>query len=194
MEMVMKPLFLLRCSTALVAVAAVAGADVASARHRGGYGPEYDYARVIRVDPILDVVERPVAREECFEERVTYRQPSRYHGRDRAPAVLGGIIGGVLGNQVGSGSGRDAATVAGAALGYSLARDSQRRNGYYSPAREYTRYEPRCTTRTEYLRDEHVTGYDVTYRYNGRTYHTVTDYHPGDRIRVEVDMDVRPVR
>jgi uncharacterized protein YcfJ len=191
----MKSFTLLRCSTALIAIAALASAGVATARHRGGYGPEYDYARVIRVDPILDVVEHPVTRDECFEERVTYREPPRYRDRDRAPAVLGGIIGGVLGNQVGSGHGRDAATVAGAALGYSLARDSQRRNGgYYSPGREVTRYEPRCTTRTEYRRDEQVTGYDVTYRYNGRTYHTVTDYHPGDRIRVEVDMDVRPVR
>jgi uncharacterized protein YcfJ len=189
----MKSLFLHRSSIALITAAALASAGAASARHRG-YEPEYDYARVLRVDPILDVVERPVAREECFEERVTYREPARYRERDRAPAVLGGIIGGVLGNQVGSGHGRDAATVAGAALGYSLARDSQRRNGSYSPPREYTSYEPRCTTRTEYRRDERVTGYDVTYRYHGRTFHTVTDYHPGDRIRVEVDMDVRPIR
>lgn len=190
----MKSRYLVRCSTALVAVAACAGAGLASAQYRGGYEPEYDYARVIGVEPIIDVVERPVTRDECRQERVTYREPARRHSRDRAPAVLGGIIGGVLGNQVGSGSGRDAATVAGAALGYSLARDSQRRDGgYYRAEREYTRYEPRCTTRTEYRRDERITGYDVTYRYHGRTYHTVTDYDPGDRIRVEVDVDVRPV-
>jgi uncharacterized protein YcfJ len=184
-----------RLSAALVAVAALVAAGSASAQYRRGYGPEYDYARVVRVDPIVDMVERPVSRDECWDERVTYREPPRYRSsRDRAPAVLGGIVGGVIGNQFGSGNGRDAATVAGAALGYSLARDSQRRDGgYYSSGREYTRVEPRCTTRTEYERDEQVTGYEVTYRYRGRTYQTVTDYHPGDRIRVEVDMDVRPI-
>lgn len=182
-------------SAALVAVAALAAAGTATAQSRRDYGPEYDYARVVRVDPIVDLVERPVSREECWDERVTYREPPRYRSsRDRAPAVLGGIVGGVIGNQFGSGNGRDAATVAGAALGYSLARDSQRRNGgYYSSGREYTTIEPRCTTRTDYERDERVTGYEVTYRYHGRTYQTVTDYHPGDRIRVEVDMDVRPI-
>lgn len=33
-------------------------------------------------------------------------------------------------------------------------------------------------------------GYNVTYEYAGRRYQTRTDYHPGDRIRVRVD--VRP--
>lgn len=184
-------------SAALVAVAALAAAGTATAQSRRDYGPEYDYARVVRVDPIVDLVERPVSREECWDERVTYREPPRYRSsRDRAPAVLGGIVGGVIGNQFGSGNGRDAATVAGAALGYSLARDSQRRSGggHYHEGREVSRYEPRCETRTEYEREEQVNGYEVTYRYHGRSYTTVTDYHPGDRIRVEVDMDVRPAR
>ena len=35
-----------------------------------------------------------------------------------------------------------------------------------------------------------VTAYDVTYEYAGRQYVTRTDYHPGDHIRVRVD--VRP--
>ena len=188
----------IRRTAPLFAVAALLAAGTASAQYRGGYDRDYDFARVVRVDPIIDVVERPVSREECWEERVTYREEPRYHRSrsDRAPAVLAGIVGGVIGNQFGSGNGRDAATVAGAALGYSLARDSQRRNGsgHYHEGREVARYEPRCETRTEYAREEQVTGYEVTYRYHGRTYTTVTDYHPGDRIRVEVDMDVRPVR
>ena len=33
-----------------------------------------------------------------------------------------------------------------------------------------------------------VAGYDVTYEYANRTYRTRTDYHPGDRIRVRVDV------
>ena len=41
-----------------------------------------------------------------------------------------------------------------------------------------------------YVNDGRVTGYDVTYEYAGRQFVTRTDYHPGDRIRVRVD--VRP--
>lgn len=182
---------MVRLSASLLAVAACAAFGTASAQYRGGHAPDYDYAEVVRVDPIIDVVNRPVARDECWEEPVTYREPVRYHGgsRDRTPALLAGIVGGVIGNQFGSGSGRDAATAAGAVLGYSMARDSQRRHGgYYTGGTEYRTYEQRCTTRTDYYRDERVSGYDVTYRYNGRIYNTVTDYHPGDRIRVEVNV------
>ena len=44
--------------------------------------------------------------------------------------------------------------------------------------------------REEAYRDaqDDVIGYDVTYRYGGREYTTRTDHHPGDRIRVRVDV------
>jgi uncharacterized protein YcfJ len=183
-----------RISASLIAVAALATAGSASAQYRGGYegyAPEYDFAEVVSVDPIIDVVNRPVSRDQCWEEPVTYREPVRYHGnRDRAPAIMAGILGGVIGNQFGHGHGREAATAAGAMLGYSMARDSQRRHGggYYSGGREYRSYEQRCTTRTDYYSDERVNGYNVAYRYNGRIYHTVTDYHPGNQIRVQVNV------
>ena len=35
---------------------------------------------------------------------------------------------------------------------------------------------------------ERVDGYDVTYEYAGRQYRTRRDYHPGERIRVRVDV------
>jgi uncharacterized protein YcfJ len=177
----------------MFAVVALAASSFASAQYSRGHAPEFDYAEVISVDPIVNVVQQPVSRNECWNEPVRYREPVRYqpHRSDRAPAVLAGIVGGVLGNQFGHGRGRDAATAAGAVLGYSLARDSQRHHsgGYYSGGREYQTYERRCSTRTEYYRDEQVEGYDVAYRYNGRVYHTVTDYHPGDRIQVEVSVN-----
>lgn len=183
---------LTRITASLTAAAAFAAAGTASAQgyYEDRYGTEYDYARVIDVDPIIDVDSRPIRRDECWEQPVTYRE-SGYRSRDRTPAIVGGIVGGVLGNQVGSGHGRDAATAAGALIGYNLARDSQRRNSYYGD-RVYTTYEERCATRTDYVSDERVTGYDVTYRYRGRNYHTVTDYHPGDRIRIAVNH--HPIR
>lgn len=182
-----------------LALAASALSGAAFAQNYGGYDKYndgyaeagYDYAEVVSVDPMIDVVNRPVRRDECWQEPVTYREPVRYRGgsRNHAPAVLGGIIGGLVGNQFGHGNGRDAATLAGAALGYAAVRDSQpRHGGYYSGGREYTTYEQRCATRTQYVPDERVNGYNVTYRYNDRLYQTVTDYHPGDSIRVRVDV------
>lgn len=170
------------CSAGLMAVAGSVGAQ----SYRGG--SDYDYAEVVRVDPIIESTSRPVYRDECWDEPVTYREPSRYvrHGGPRTPAVLGGILGGVVGNQFGGGRGRDAATAAGAILGYSMVRDAQ--GGHYEGGRTYTSYERRCTQRTDYQRDDHVTGYDVTYRYQGRIYNTITDYPPGDRLRVRVDV------
>jgi uncharacterized protein YcfJ len=168
-------------------------ASAASAGGRYQHGA-HEYARVVEVRPIIESYRQPVSSEQCWSEPVTYREPVRYAGgsRDRAPAILGGIIGGAIGNQFGSGRGRDAATVAGAALGYAAVRDSQRHRGGYVGGREYTRYEDRCRVVTDYRHEDRVVGYDVAYRYNGRTHWTRTDYHPGDRIRVEVD--VRPVR
>ncbi len=156
---------------------------------------QYEWADVVNVEPIYSSYDRPVADRHCYEQPVTYREPVRYYDgrRDRAPAVLGAIVGGVVGNQFGKGHGRDAATAAGALLGYHAVRDSQRHyGGYYAGGREYTRYENRCTVRTDYVREEVINGYDVTYRYRGQIYRTTTDYDPGDRIQVAVD--VRPVR
>lgn len=188
-----------RVSASLIAVAALAAAGSVSAQYRGGYddrdgyADEFDYAEVVRVDPIIDVVERPVAREQCWREPVTYRERPRYYGGggDRAPAVLAGIVGGVIGNQFGHGHGREATTAAGALLGYSMARDSQRYHGdgYARGGRVVRTHERRCAVRTDYESDERVNGYDVSYRYNGRVYRTTTDYHPGDRIRVQVNVN-----
>ncbi len=183
------------CIVSVLGLATLAAAAPAMAQGWGGYAePVYDYAEVVRVDPIIRTIERPQYRNECWDEPVTYREPPRYvrHRGPRAPAILGGIVGGVIGNQFGHGGGRDAATAAGAMLGYSMVRDTQDYGGYYAGGREFTRYERRCTPRTDYRRDEQVTGYDVTYRYQGRLYHTVTDYPPGASLRVRLDVSPVP--
>ncbi|MBD8526074.1 glycine zipper 2TM domain-containing protein [Pseudomarimonas arenosa] len=184
-------------TVALIAgLAGVAAAGSVQAEHRdlrGYQAPAYEYAEVLEVDPIITRVQRPVQRDQCWREPVTYREPVRTADtrRYRAPAVLGAIVGGVIGNQFGNGRGRDAATAAGALLGYHAVRDGQRSH-QYAGYREVTRYEERCATQTEYFEDERVTGYDVTYRYNGQIYRTVTDFHPGDRLRVQVDVRPAP--
>ncbi len=180
----------------LIAASFALTGSASAAGYNDTYEAGYAWADVLSVEPIISSYDRPVSNQECYQQPVVYREPARYQSarRDRAPAVLGAIVGGVIGNQFGGGHGRDAATAAGALLGYHAVRDDQRRygGGYVSGGREYTRYENRCTTQTDYVRDETVTGYDVTYRFGGKTYRTTTDYNPGNRIQVEVD--VRPVR
>lgn len=157
---------------------------------------QYDWGQVVRVDPIITADYEPIRRTECWSQPTVYREPVRYRhysGGDRAPAILGAIVGGVIGNQFGSGRGRDAATLAGAALGYSATRDATRHGGYYvSGGRAHRVYEQRCAPRTSYVRDDRVQGYEVTYRYRGQIYRTTTDYHPGDRIQIRVDVTPLP--
>lgn len=153
----------------------------------------YDVARVVRVDPIYDRVAQPVSRRECWQEPVQYRTVSRSH--DRTPSVVGGIIGGLIGNQFGHGRGRDAATIAGVALGASIARDEQRRHGrYYRDERVVYGSQQRCTVRTDYRSDERLSGYDVTYDYQGQIGRVRTDFDPGETIRVRVSVDALPYR
>jgi uncharacterized protein YcfJ len=149
-------------------------------------GRHYVSAQVVRVDPIFDRY-RNDSREHCWYEQSGYRG----HDDGTGGAILGAIIGGALGNQVGHGDGRAAATIAGAAIGGSIGYNVDRNNGYDGYRDGSVR---RCERETSYGNgygrdryDERVVAYDVTYRYAGRTYHAVTDYHPGNHIRVLVD-------
>ncbi len=160
--------------------------------------PEYDVARVVSVDPIIEYVDEPQSRDVCWNEPVERYAPRyRYERRsrdDRAGAtVLGALIGGALGNTLGHGDGRKAATIAGAVIGGSIAHDASHRGRYRDAGGRYRQdYEQRCDTRTEYSSQERVVGYDVTYDYHGRIYHTRTDHHPGDRIQVAVQVSAVP--
>jgi uncharacterized protein YcfJ len=171
----------------------------AMAQNSGSYDnyddADYAWARVVDVEPIVERFDVPVNRDVCYDEPYEYYEP-RYEyvdGRHRdtsGATVLGAIIGGALGNTVGRGDGRRAATVAGALIGGSIAHSNARRRGAYYESGAYVHRGSRevCDTRVDYRRDERVIGYDVTYRYNGRNYHTRTDEHPGDRIRVAVNV------
>lgn len=154
----------------------------------GGYNGDgyFDYARVVDVDPIVEVVRVEEPRKVCWTEDVTYHSPRR--PRSVTPEIVGGIVGGVVGNQFGSGSGKDIATVAGAILGGSIAHDYKKRraHGYDS----YTEPVERCGIQHDYYEEERIVGYDVKYRYNGRVYRTRMDRDPGHKVRVRVNVTV----
>ncbi len=154
-------------------------ASNAVAGHRGDNDRYYVDAPVVRVEPLYRTVRVDRPRRECWDEEVYVERPAY---RSHTGTILGGIVGGVLGHQVG-GSHHGLATAAGTVLGASVGRDMSARrrvdDGYYT-SRE------RCDVRHEYTREQRNDGYRVTYAYAGREHVTITDYDPGDRIRVRV--------
>lgn len=189
---------------------------------------QYDYARVIRVDPIIESGRyggRTVSTgQRCYyrdaDDDYTYQddgydgyddgyRDDRYgrddgyrnenYGSDRygndngrtVATVIGGIAGAVLGSQVGDGSGRYVGTAVGSMIGGMAGRsiyDSQQRNRQVQRGTVRVCDPVPVNDRYGDYEDGRVSGYDVTYEYARRTYHTRTDHHPGDRIRVRVDV------
>jgi uncharacterized protein YcfJ len=136
-----------------------------------------DYARVLSAAPQYEQVNHP--RRECrteYEEVHEHRSPGG--------AIIGGVAGGVIGSQVGRGNGRLAGTAIGAITGAIVGDriDNDRPRYYERPVRA-------CHVVDEW--ETRVTGYTVTYEYQGRTYTTVMPYDPGDRIKVRVAVSPR---
>lgn len=189
-------------TTATLAGGLVAAAG-ASADHRDSY---YVWVDVLDVDPIVRVhhVEEPV--ERCFETRASTRHHSswrddRYDDRwahrgrrsdGNGAALLGGVVGGLLGNRLGDGRGRESEfTIAGALIGATIgAAANDRRAQRYDSRRSSWRSEPvrRCEVTWESRPVERIDGYEVSYRYAGRRFTKVVDDHPGERMRVRVDL------
>ena len=173
-----------------------------------------DTARVVRVDPVFARGTRvPAAGQRCYTEQGTYTGgygngtyrddgyggaygDQRTYGTGsttgrNVATVIGGVVGAALGSQVGGGSARYATAAIGSMVGGMAGRqvyESSHRPQVASvrvcdpvPAGQDGMYG------TGY-EDERVDGYDVTYEYAGRTYVTRTQYNPGNRIRVRVNV------
>ncbi|MGN6152578.1 MAG: glycine zipper 2TM domain-containing protein [Lysobacteraceae bacterium] len=224
-----------RIAATILASALIAATGLASAQTRApapvqdrysAEGPYYDYARVLRVDPVIQqTAPTRVSSGRCYTEGSQYAANDGYYddrdgygydgqdgnGRDRGyddgygerrygtetgrnvATVIGGIVGAALGSKVGGGSARYATAAVGSMVGGMAGRGvyEQAQRNKQPPrravvsvcdpvdARDDGRYAPTS-----------VTMYDVTYEYAGRQYVTRTDHHPGDRMRVRVD--VRP--
>lgn len=143
----------------------------------------FDYAKVIEARPIFETVSYSYPEEYCHIEKIKVR-----NNRDSSTAmILGGIIGGVIGNELGHNRhDKKVRTIAGALLGGSIAKDiKNKKHGYH-----YTNEEV-CTRSNRVEYKEELVGYDVTYRYHGKLYTTITEQHPGKRIQVATS--VRPL-
>lgn len=155
-----------------------------NSRHNRSHGDGYDYAPVVRAEPIVRQVRIETPRRECWDDvRTVSADPHISEPAVGGRTLLGGIIGGVIGHQFGSGSGRDAATIAGAAIGAGVGYDSARRAYGTRTTEEVVQ---RCEVRYHDEYEERIEGYRVTYEYNGRQYTTRMPYDPGSQIRVRV--------
>ncbi len=145
-----------------------------------------DYAKVTNVSPLYETISiREPHRESHLEERVVKRKGG---SSSATPQILGALIGGAIGNKLGHNkSNKRVGAVAGAILGGSIASDISRNNRHNHHG-SYTKTERVCTTSHSVRHEKQVTGYDVDYKYRGRVYSTITEVHPGDQIRVAVDV------
>jgi hypothetical protein len=230
-----------RFAASLLAAALAAATGAASAQdytrgmddppaHGDRIAPHYEYAEVIRVDPIITRGERYARTDDrnCYREGGYYtdrddgryddRYDDRYGGRyddryrsddpwrtydgyDRnrdershgtqtgrnVATVLGGIVGAALGSKVGGGSARYATAAVGSMVGGMAGREIYESTQRPRQEASVTVCDPVDHDAYRTVEDN-VAGYDVTYRYGGREYTTRTDHHPGDRIRVRVDV------
>jgi len=162
-------------------------------RKSGGKGHSHQtFAKVVAVDPIMQSVAQRIPHQQCWTEQVRY-QGSNDSYRSNTAAIFGGIVGAAIGNSIGRGHHQDnknIKTLAGGLLGAAIGGDIGARSRAQHAPVEY-RNEQRCSTEYETQWQQTITGYNVTYRYQGETYNTRMDYDPGDKIRVHVQ--VRPV-
>lgn len=161
------------------------------------YAPRSDMAQVMRVER-LDNRGGTYQRQECWNEQ-SNRYDDQYYRDDSGRlyqddnrrnvggAVVGAVVGGALGNQVGDGSGRTAATVAGAVIGGMIGSKVGTSDGH-DRYRDDAGTVRRCRTTQDRNRYSRQSGYNVTYRYAGQTYHAVTQTRPGRNVRVLVDV------
>lgn len=140
-----------------------------------------DRAQVVSSTPIYQQVNEP--RRECWTETVGGgydNNGSASHGY--GGAILGGLVGGLLGNTVGGGNGRTAATAVGAVTGAMVGDKMSNNQGGYNQPRQVER----CTDHDNYR--QVVSGYNVVYRYQGRTLSAVMPQDPGRYVNVNVSV------
>jgi uncharacterized protein YcfJ len=114
-----------------------------------------------------------VPRQVCSQEQVAV-QPNK----SGAGAAMGAIAGGAIGNQIGGGSGKAAATMLGI-LGGAILGDKI--EGAPAPQ---TQTVQNCSIQN--ILENRVTGYNVTYEFNGKQYTVQLPRDPGPTIRLNV--------
>ena len=131
------------------------------------------YGRVVAAQPIYRNTAVDVPVETCHLE--TYSRQER-SGDSFKGTLVGGLVGAALGHELGNGRSHSTAAggIIGAAIGNNIA--SNKRTTHANREVCHTEY------RTEYQRE--LVAYKVTYKHQGRIFHTETQRHPGERILI----------
>jgi uncharacterized protein YcfJ len=146
------------------------------------YSTQYVYAEVTRVSPVFEYLKRTNTVRECWDEPVA--NSGHYHGNPVGDTLVGGIIGGAIGHQIGGGHGRDLSTALGTIIGARMGYESA-----YSGYGDVPQYRRVCDmvdkdNGFEIVQD----GYQISYRHEGKDYHTRLPYDPGKRIKLKVQV------
>lgn len=135
------------------------------------------FAEVVSAKEVFETVVTP--QEKCENVQVQHQAPVKDEHRI-AGTVVGGIAGGLLGSTVGGGKGKTLATVAGAAAG-GYAGNRVQKNMQEKDVSTTT--ERRCKTVNE--KSQKLSGYDVTYRFDGKDGKVRTSFKPGPTLPVK---------
>jgi uncharacterized protein YcfJ len=142
----------------------------------------YDYATVLQSKPVYRIIEVTKEERQCRKEEVVYQQR---HKKSSNGSLIGGILGAAVGHALGHNSKhRSGATVAGAIVGASIGENNnnnQRRS-------EKRVVENHCRLVPTSWEEERIVGYNVVYRYNGRTFETRLPFEPADSLKIRVVM------
>ncbi|MEH6558801.1 MAG: YMGG-like glycine zipper-containing protein [Oceanicoccus sp.] len=135
----------------------------------------YDYAKVTSVTPIVETIAHQIP-------KLCHYQPARHnHNKSATPAILGTIIGAAIGNELGHKKrnkriGAIAGGILGGSIGIDIGRNNRQQNGEYCDHYDIEN-------------EQIVVGYDVSYRYRGKTYYTTTQQHPGRKIQLKLKFE-----
>ncbi len=167
-------------TTALSSLLLLSGGSVAAESFN-------DWATVTNVEAVERsyTIRKPV--EKCWTETVRVQERGPSDG-SMTNELIGGLLGGAIGNQFGKGRGKDAMTIAGAALGASIAHDQEQlQAGQPRTGGRYQEVE-RCETVYETEEKTEHSHYRVTYSYGGKEFTANMRSAPGEQIRVRVQV------
>ncbi len=153
--------------------------------YRDGSSIEFvDEAKVISANPIYDTVRVNDPETRCWNEKVYHRRPASRND-SYTPTIAGAILGGAVGHQFGKGDGKDVMTVAGMLLGGSIGNDLGNKPVHGG---RYATTERRCETVDNYRETRELVGYNVNYKYRGKSYWTETVSDPGKYLKLRVNI------
>ncbi len=143
---------------------------------------KYIQAEVVDVVPLKEEIIRYVPQQHCYTVQVPQQQ-TIYPRQSNTGSLIGGLVGAYAGNRAGKDSrNRDLATIAGGVVGAHIGSN-------YNPKPTHHVYytsQQRCSQTQVRKTETRLTGYRVTYNYQGTLYQTVTQSHPGTTITLTI--------